>query len=92
MVGFTQTGKRVLLTGVTPRSPGLYWVCDVDTVAVSIVNVSWDGTGLFARELVSGETIDESEFRDLLWAEASERDAEDMRQVHVQLKLQQQEP
>jgi hypothetical protein len=91
MVGFTQTGKRVLLTGLVPRSTGLYWMCDTDTVAVMIVNVAWDGTSLFATELISGETFSESDFRDFLWAEASERDAESMRQVHTQLKLQRQE-
>lgn len=56
-----------------------------------IVNVCWDGSGLFARELVSGETFSESDFRDFLWSEASEKDAESMRQVHTQLKLQQSE-
>lgn len=91
MVGFTQTGKRVLLTGQVPRTTGLYWMCDTDTVAVMIVNVSWDGSGLFARELVSGETFSEREFGDFLWSEATERDAESMRLVHTQIKLQQQE-
>lgn len=89
MVGFTQTGKRILLTGMTPRNNGLYWMCDADTVAVMIVNVSWDGSALFARELISGETFSEHEFNDFLWAEASERDAESMRQVHTQVKLRQ---
>jgi hypothetical protein len=91
MVGFTQTGKRILLTGLAPRSTGLYWMCDADTAAVTIVNVSWDGSALFARELVSGESFSESEFRDFLWAEASERDAESMRKFHTQIKLRQQE-
>ena len=91
MVGFTQTGKRILLTGVTPRAAGLYWMCDADSVSVMIVNVCWDGSALFAKELISGESYAEDEFRDFLWSEASERDAESMRMVHTQIKIRQPE-
>lgn len=83
MVGYTQTGKRILLTGILPKRMGLYWFCDGDTVAARIANVGWDGMSFFAREVISGETIPEFEFCDYLWCEASERDAEDMRKFHT---------
>jgi hypothetical protein len=88
MVGFTQTGKRVLMTGVTPRFMGLYWFCDCETVAVRIANIGWDGSSMFAKELISGEIIPEFEFCDYLWCEATESDAESMRRVHTALKIQ----